>query len=374
MLGVSFDTAERLLADHVEQGQALIERASFVGDMRDYESWKGARSQWIARTAQALAQIYPESDEVERFQRAAASPSGGRWQMEYTRDLERARVAVDVVVALRDALQRSREPVGPGVAREQPVDSATWQEQSHGLGAIEDPSHPAELLPVAQEEWQLAGEDSQLAKNDSRSEQPALAARSELAPLSDAAATRAEEPIGGNELVAKSNGSVPTTTSAGPKLDRSREVFLVHGRNEQVRHAVAHLLGRAGQHEVTILNERPNDRKMLVEQFEPRSPGSRYAIVLLTADDVGAPRLDSEREPYYSPRARQGVVFELGFLVAALTPRCVCVLYEDGVELPCDLDGITYIRLDLTGAWQSKLLLQLRSAGFDYDLNSLAPV
>src|ERR1700676_1616145 len=123
MLGVSLDMAERLLADHVEQGQALIERASFVGDLRDYESWKGARSQWIAQTAQALAQIYPESDEVERFQQAAASASGGRWQMEYTRDLDRTRVAVDVVVALRDGLQCSREPAGPGVAREQPVDS-----------------------------------------------------------------------------------------------------------------------------------------------------------------------------------------------------------------------------------------------------------
>jgi hypothetical protein len=64
----------------------------------------------------------------------------------------------------------------------------------------------------------------------------------------------------------------------------------------------------------------------------------------------------------------------MGVLVAALTPRGVCVLYEEGVELPCDLDDIAYIRLDLAGTWQSKLLLQLRSAGFDYDLNRLAPV
>ena len=48
------------------------------------------------------------------------------------------------------------------------------------------------------------------------------------------------------------------------------------------------------------------------------------------------------------------------------------MLYEDGVELPCDLDGITFVRLDLAGTWQSKLLLRLRSAGYDYDLNQLA--
>jgi predicted nucleotide-binding protein len=89
--------------------------------------------------------------------------------------------------------------------------------------------------------------------------------------------------------------------------------------------------------------------------------------VLLTADDVGTPRRALDEEPYFSPRARQGVVFQLGFLVGALTPARVCVLYEHGVELPSDLDGLGYVRFDLAGAWQSKLLGELRGAGFDYD-------
>jgi predicted nucleotide-binding protein len=96
-------------------------------------------------------------------------------------------------------------------------------------------------------------------------------------------------------------------------------------------------------------------------------------VILLTADEIGAPRLDSDKEPFFTSRACQGVVFEMGFLAAALTPRCVCVLYEDGVELPCDLGGMVYVRLDPAGTWQSKLLLALRGAGFAYDLNGLAP-
>jgi predicted nucleotide-binding protein len=64
-------------------------------------------------------------------------------------------------------------------------------------------------------------------------------------------------------------------------------------------------------------------------------------------------------------------VFEMGFLVAALGPGHVCVLYEEGVQLPCSLEGIAYVRLDLAGAWQPKLLMQLRGAGFEYDLNKL---
>ena len=84
--------------------------------------------------------------------------------------------------------------------------------------------------------------------------------------------------------------------------------------------AVARLLEQAGPHEVTILNERPGERGALAEQFCGHAPGSRYAVVLLTADDIGAPRVESEDEPYYSPRAHQAVVFEMGFLVAALAP------------------------------------------------------
>jgi predicted nucleotide-binding protein len=176
----------------------------------------------------------------------------------------------------------------------------------------------------------------------------------------------------------------PMTNAAGSSLltpatgrrraDCTGQVYLVHGRNEKLKDAVAALLERAGRHAVTILNERPSDRRMLVEHPEQRTADSRYGVILLTADDVAGPRLDSGREPHFSLRARQGVVFEMGVLVAALRPHCLCVLYENGVELPCDIDGITYVLLDLAGTWRSKLLLHLRAAGFDYDLNMLAPL
>jgi predicted nucleotide-binding protein len=137
---------------------------------------------------------------------------------------------------------------------------------------------------------------------------------------------------------------------------------------------VVALLGRAGSHEITILNERTSGRGTRVGEFVQQRTGQGYAVILLTADEIGAPRLESEREPFFTSRACQGVVFEMGFLAAALTPHCVCVLYEDGVELPCDLGGMVYVRLDPAGTWQSKLLLQLRGAGFSYDLNGLVPV
>lgn len=196
----------------------------------------------------------------------------------------------------------------------------------------------------------------------------------EAAPDADLGPTTSSNVEVAQPMTNAAGSSPPTPAADHPRTARTRQVFLVHGRDEKLKDAVAALLERAGSHPVTILNERPSDRRMLVKHPQERSADSRHAVILLTADDLAGPRLDSGREPHFSLRARQGVVFELGVLVAALTPSCLCVLYEDGVELPCDIDGITYVLLDLAGTWRSKLLLHLRGAGFDYDLNMLAPI
>jgi len=313
MIRVPRQTVAELLAKSIEQGEALLQRASLIGDFSDYESWKGTRKLWTERTAETLARVYDNPEARDEFRSAASNLAGAQqWQVEYRRDSGCVQAAIDVLLSLQQELEQG------------PADHAE-PEQPPDRGSQIEPG-------------------------------------SELEPG-----------------FAFTNGSpppLPATTSPATARngDAAGQVFLVHGRDEKLKQAVAELLERAGSHEVTILNERPSDRRMLVERFDEQPAGSRYAVVLLTADDVGAPRVDSQREPYFSPRARQGVVFEMGVLVAALTPRRMCVLYEDGVELPFDLDGIAYVRLDLAGTWQSKLLLHMRGAGFDYDLNRLAPI
>jgi predicted nucleotide-binding protein len=153
---------------------------------------------------------------------------------------------------------------------------------------------------------------------------------------------------------------------------QDRQVFIVHGRDDERKLSVARLLERTGPHRVTILHEQPNRGRTLIEKFEDNAAASDYAVILLTADDVGGLRPDTDAEPSLSSRARQNVVFEMGFFAGALGRTNVCVLYEDGVELPSDIAGVAYVPLDAGGAWQSKLLLELRSVGFEYDLNKLA--
>jgi predicted nucleotide-binding protein len=134
---------------------------------------------------------------------------------------------------------------------------------------------------------------------------------------------------------------------------------------------VARLLEVAGPYGVTILHEQPSESKTIVEKFEQHASGSDYAVVLLTADDVGSVKQTGSDPPDLAPRGRQNVVLEMGFFIGRIDRRNVCVLYDDGVELPSDMNGVVYVLLDEHGAWKTTLLKELRNVGFDYDLNKL---
>jgi len=166
------------------------------------------------------------------------------------------------------------------------------------------------------------------------------------------------------EAVAERLGVAPLLLppeAAGPEAPR-RTVLLVHGRNVAVKETVARFLMKLGL-EPILLDEQAAHGRTLMEKLEAYSRVS-FAVVLLTADDIGA--LVSERRTL-RPRARQNVIFELGFSIANLTRRRVCALYEEGVELPSDLHGVEYQALDAAGAWKSRLARELHAAGLEFD-------
>jgi hypothetical protein len=61
------------------------------------------------------------------------------------------------------------------------------------------------------------------------------------------------------------------------------------------------------------------------------------------------------------PRARQNVVFEMGYFFGKLDPHHVVVINE-GVERPSDIDGIVYLFTD-SPDWQRSLARELEAAG-----------
>ncbi len=350
------------LARCVEQGEALRSRASMVGDRSDYESWKTSRAQWVELTANELVQVYGGPERANELRAAASFPGHPEWQSEYANDVDAVGAAIDFLISLRQLISVSPADITPPADGE-PDATATLEPQGPGEQASDAPfqrspersnrSEPPQVRVLTAEPVPLAPVDDDYARDDS------------------AGSTFAPEAPPAEYAPARENGaSAPAGEAAfGQRRDHSgKRVFLVHGIHEGWKQRVVSLLQRTGPHEVTILHERPDEGRTLVGQ----TAGTGYAIVLLTADEVGAPRLEPPHEPYYTPRARQSVVFEMGLLVGVLTPRYVCVLYERGVELPSDVHGLAYVLLDMAGAWQAQLLMHLRGAGFDYDVARLA--
>ena len=68
-------------------------------------------------------------------------------------------------------------------------------------------------------------------------------------------------------------------------------------------------------------------------------------------------------------RARQNVVFELGYFIGRLGRNRVCALYAEGVEIPSDYSGVVYTKLDASGAWRLELAKELKAAGLPVDMN-----
>lgn len=145
-----------------------------------------------------------------------------------------------------------------------------------------------------------------------------------------------------------------------------KRVFVVHGHDEAARHAVLRSLERLGL-EPVILHEQPNKGRTIIEKFEAHSD-VRFAVVLLTPDDFG---YSKEHPADLRPRARQNVVLELGYFVGRLGREKVCALHKGNIEIPSDYHGVLYVPLDDLGAWKLQLATELRSAGFDIDLNKL---
>lgn len=155
------------------------------------------------------------------------------------------------------------------------------------------------------------------------------------------------------------------TTSARSQQEEpvtSNEVFLVHGRDEGAKQTVARFLEQLELKPI-VLAEQPSQGLTIIEKFEKHAP-VEFALVLLTPDDAGS----LEGEPGQH-RARQNVVFELGYFIGKLGREGVCALTKGKVEIPSDYSGVVYIQLDDPGAWKLTLVKELKTAGFDVDAN-----
>ena len=139
----------------------------------------------------------------------------------------------------------------------------------------------------------------------------------------------------------------------------TNKIFIVHGHNNEIKQTVARTITKL-RLEPIILHEQVEHGRTIIEKFEQNSSEVDFAIILLIADDEGKAKIEND----YKARARQNVVFEMGYFIGKLGRAKVFLLLENGVDKPGDLDGIIYIPIDNADGWKLKLVRELKAAGY----------
>ncbi len=150
-------------------------------------------------------------------------------------------------------------------------------------------------------------------------------------------------------------------------------VFIVHGHDTDLRDEVEEYLLQLGVKPI-ILSKMDNKHSSLFQKFLAWGGDTKFAIALITADDMGAGRFqfDAPNVGAHSLqfRARQNVVLELGFFYGYLGWENVFVLFKKpdrvfpNFERPSDLDGVLFEEVDDTDKWKQYLRERLDEAGF----------
>jgi predicted nucleotide-binding protein len=157
------------------------------------------------------------------------------------------------------------------------------------------------------------------------------------------------------------NVTRPNPSMASEAID---EVFVVHGHDNAARESVCRFLEKVGTQPI-VLAEKPSLGRTVIEKFEEYSD-VKFAVVLLTPDDIGGVRANPGD---LALRARQNVIFELGYFLGRLGRRRFCILNKGNTEVPSDMQGVVWIDMDEAHGWRISLAREMRAAGIRIDLN-----
>jgi predicted nucleotide-binding protein len=144
----------------------------------------------------------------------------------------------------------------------------------------------------------------------------------------------------------------------------TRKVFVVHGHDHGSKESVARYLSRLGL-EPVILHEQADQGRTIIEKFEHHAEVS-CAVVILSPDDIASSKSNPAHQ---EERARQNVIFEMGFFVGRLGRKHTFALVQKGVTRPSDIDGVLYIHMDDDVTWRMRLVGELKASGMNVDAN-----
>jgi predicted nucleotide-binding protein len=113
-----------------------------------------------------------------------------------------------------------------------------------------------------------------------------------------------------------------------------RRIFISHGRCHDWLKVQAYILKDIHIDTLELAQEANRGRTVLQKLNEEASKCS-YAVIVMTGDDEAG---EGER-----PRARENVMHEIGFFQGKYGLENVCLLYEEGTNIPSNIHGLVYI-------------------------------
>jgi predicted nucleotide-binding protein len=142
------------------------------------------------------------------------------------------------------------------------------------------------------------------------------------------------------------------------KQIENKDVFIVHGHDDLALNEIQLYVRELSLNPIVLKNE-AGSSETVIEKIEKLS-SVMYAIVLYTPCDFGGnnKKADEKRN-----RARQNVVFENGFLIGRLGRKNVSHVIKGDIEIPGDLNGIVYIKMQ--NDWKIQLYRELKMAGVE---------
>ncbi|MBH0096931.1 nucleotide-binding protein [Psychrobacter sp. NZS113] len=155
--------------------------------------------------------------------------------------------------------------------------------------------------------------------------------------------------------------------SAFDNQSKCSKVFIVHGHDDGAKNEVARFIEKIG-FEAVILHEQVDSGATIIEKLEKHTDVG-FAIVLYTECDIGGV-IKSKLEEF-KPRARQNVIFEHGLLIGKIGRANVVALVKGNVEIPNDISGVVYKPMDTGGAWKYSIAREMKSSGYDVDMNKI---
>lgn len=117
------------------------------------------------------------------------------------------------------------------------------------------------------------------------------------------------------------------------KEERLDKIFISHGSSKYWME-VQNYIEKDLEIETIELAQRPNLGRTVIQKLNEESDNCSYAVVVMTGDDK-----ISEDET----RARENVMHEIGYFQGKYGIEKVCLLHEEGTNIPSNIHGLVYI-------------------------------